>query len=479
MPGYLYRTVLNTTPKFVPTNPLSPNVIGAKFVEGQHLVEAVVVDVIFNEDHPAYQKDGYNVGCVQIRLLKTDFFRADSDLNWAYPLETNFTEYPLKNEIVLVQRALNRLYYSRKINLGNKPTHQAFFGLQDEMKPIPSSKTTLTNFKQSVAVPLKPTKQSSELGKYFTESNVQRLRHWEGDLTIEGRSGHSIRFGTAWKDSKVHKGHFKATDSNQAPNLLVRIGQWKDAPQTADGNYGLVVEDINKDKSSLWMVTDQIIPLEYSTKDSKVHAKSIPDFPTKLDKNQIVINTDRLVFNTKTNKMLFHSSNGFHVTSLKNITFDTETDYVSWIGGNRKINIEQNELRNVGQNRNIWVGQNSTTRAGQNVNIVAGNNVTLFGNSVSIVGGKTYLGSKNNSSQPVVLGETLRLLLIEFINAHLANSGTHVITAMGPGALNPSITSVLSKLLAELQGKTILSRDNFVNRNNDSPASVGSKNSID
>jgi hypothetical protein len=62
-------------------NPFVPN--GSSFTQTSTVHEAVVVDVIVNDTHEAYGADGYNVGAIQFRFLKSNAFREQGNLSWA------------------------------------------------------------------------------------------------------------------------------------------------------------------------------------------------------------------------------------------------------------------------------------------------------------------------------------------------------------------------------------------------------------
>lgn len=435
--------------------------------------EAVVVDVVINEDHPEYAMDGYNVGAAKVRLLRNNFFRSDEKLNWAFPMESNISEYPLIDELVIIYPLLDRMYYTRKLNVSNRPTDQRFFGLNKEMQPSIEGKRNLSNILKSVANPVKIKIGSSNNVKFKDLKNIYRLRHSEGDVIFEGRSGHSIRFGSSWLNDK----HFISATKDQSPNLLLRIGPDEDALKSKpDSPYATVIEDINKDKSSIWMVSDQDVKIELSTKNTTIHGKSILDFPQKLDGNQIVINTDRYVLNTKIGKILLHSYDGLHLTSAKDVSIDVNRDYFSWISRDSKIDIIGNDQKNVDGSLINWAGKTIVLTSSSDMILTSGTTTTLKGvNSISLLAPKTYIGSMNNTSEPIPLGKALTDFLEAFLDAHIQGASSHVITSMGPGALNPGIIAKLQKLKADLASKKIISDDNFVNKSNQGIGTIPGK----
>lgn len=398
-----------------PSNPFAVDT-SANGQSHQEIVhEAVVTDVIVNDSHPEYGADGYNVGAVQYRALKSDYYKDKEKLNWALPMESNVTDYPLLNEIILIHVALNRMYYSRKVNTSSRVTSHALFGLNEELSEQVGQKERNTDLRNSKVNPrVEKETPTSLLGKYFKEKpGVYRLRSDEGDIIYEGRSGQSIRFGAAWKKGTI----FQSTKVDQSPNLLFRVGP--DSTQKPPANlFGLVQEDINKDQSSIWMVSDQIVPLTYATKQSSVHGASIVDFPQRLDGNQIVINTDRFVINTKTDKLLGFSAKGIHWTSAMDYSVDADRNHISSVKGD------------------------STHKIGKVFDATAG---TRF----SIVAPKVYVGLHTGDDQPIPCGAELASFLEKFLNIFINNASSNILITGTPGKpspLSPIIVAALRQL---------------------------------
>lgn len=447
--------VKSTISKYTEHNPLAPHSAGTVFSERSPWYEAVVVDVVVNDDHPEYAMDGYNVGAVKVRLLKSDAFKGTENLNWAFPLETNISDYPLLNEIVWVFSSLNRYYYSRKINLGNSSTSQAFMGLENELKPIPSNNERIRDIKFTPAIAKKEqSAPSQELGKYFQELPIEKLRHWEGDILYEGRSGQSIRLGTSWLDSEIHKSYFPASKTDQSPQLILRVGPYS---SRSKDSYKLTVEDINKDLSSLWMVSDTIIPLKPASEtNTDTHVISVTNFPKRFEGPQLVSNTDWTIQNSRKKHILF-TGEGAHISTLQDFSADSE----------------RNSFITTGENVYQWAGKNTFLQASNNFNIYSGANAFLSSKTkFTITSGKFYLGGAS-ATEPMVLGNVLVGILKDIIDAHLDNSSMHGNSSMGPVFLGPGVSSSLRSVKAKLE--SILSQDNFVAKTNSKPPAISSR----
>lgn len=445
-----------------PHNPLQPITPAglATSIQNDQFEEGIVVDIIVNNDHSMYATDGYNVGMVKFRKLVSNAYKSESRLDWAYPMDANHNQYPLIGELVYIFRGLNRWFYLSKFNTSNRVTAQDLPELLTETEVSAQSKT-VSNYRQSAAAPKLVGSPSYALGKYFRDlPDVYRLKHFEGDLTIEGRSGQSIRMGTAWLDgssgitARPKKISWQSLEKDQSPNLLIRVGPDPTAERTVDTTFGQVIEDINKDKTSLWMVTDQIVPIKLSTLPSKIHTISIHDFPKKFDGNCAFLNSDRVVINTKTDKFLLHSANGVHVTTLKNITLDADVDHISWTSNNRNDRVVGNYTETIGKIKSV----SAMTH-------------------INFLSSKIYIGSSQNEDEPLVLGATLQKALQELVE--ILTSEPLVLTTGMPGSPSPQSPKRILKLnqwkqkyLSGGKSAKILSIDNFTIRNNDSPRKI-------
>lgn len=241
-----------------------------------------------------------------------------------------------------------------------------------------------------------------------------------------------------------------------------------------DTPFGQVIEDINTDKSSVWMVTDQVVPLKYSTQSSKIHRASISDFPTQLDGNQIIINTDRFVMNAKTDKIMGHSLSGIHWTTLRDYTVDSDRDHRTWTNRDKSDRVQQDSA--------LIVGRNHLTSTLNDISHIAKRDVILSGNRrLSMIGTKIHIGSISNVAQPLVLGKELQDFLKQMTD--IVNNLADAISNIPPLSSTPNtpvnlaplksaiapIKTSLNALKSQYLNSQILSSDNFTVKTNDSP----------
>ena len=72
----------NHTSRFTPGNPFHAGAsMGTTYQETLQWEEAIVVDVVVNDNHPDYDEDGYNVGTVKFRFIGSSALAADADLD--------------------------------------------------------------------------------------------------------------------------------------------------------------------------------------------------------------------------------------------------------------------------------------------------------------------------------------------------------------------------------------------------------------
>ena len=214
------------------------------------IFSARVKDILLTNDSPLSKKtEGWSdLGSIQFKpLYKSIDINSDSNLI-AKPLFSNIKQFPLKEEVVLIIKGP-----SNKLN--NNPNSTDFYYF-----PLPVS---IWNSNHHNAFPDIPNynnkKEELDLGKKFVETqNIRNLLPTEGDILIEGRFGNSIRFSSTSKDTPWSNNGIK-----NSPITLIRNGQTLNTPQQP---WIPIYEDINEDDSSIYLTSNQDIPLELSCK---------------------------------------------------------------------------------------------------------------------------------------------------------------------------------------------------------------------
>lgn len=269
-----------------------------------------VVDVILSEDHPEYDVYGQRKCIGAIKYEEVD--RAyDPDLDpkvlpIAYPLHPNSKTIPLKNEVVLIvngpseessqENASNaKVYYSTIVNVWRNPNSNPVYKIQEE---------------------------NTNLGDFPDEGyNVNPIHPYPGDTLLEGRFGQSIRMSGA--------GHYKNIYSNSSNNgkpfMILRNGQ-----KETDNSLDLIEEDINKDKSSMYFMSDHSVPLEEARTKAETYQVP-PDLASAYKGPQVILNSGRLFFNAQEEGIYFSAKDDFgisaesvHIDGVSQITLDAK-----------------------------------------------------------------------------------------------------------------------------------------------------------
>lgn len=419
-------------------------------------MDGLVEDIIINEAHELHATDGSNVGQAKIRLLPQDLKVSFEELNWVNPIETNLQEYPLKNEIVLVFYSMGQLYYTRKLAVTRKITENSYPGISERYSP-PSKQENNTSMRLA-ALGISPytphsTTKPFSLGTYFKEHpTAHPLRHFEGDLIIQGRFGNSIRFGSSQISDPL--------TAIPEPNILISVGQHTPTETSTKTRTptSRVLEDINDNSSCIWLVTDDKIPFNPATlsthSTNPAHLRSTPNKISEWMGPQIFINSDRVVLNSKKKEVSVFSKTEINLSAIKDISLDSEGNINLY--ANRSIRLfSDGDLELKGDNIAIISRKDLAHKASGNY---------------SILGKKIFIGSGNDASQPMVLGGSLAIFLQALLKTLLTPAS--IVTLSGPASFNPIVIATLTGLLQALgspiapQSAIFNSKDNFVSRTN-------------
>lgn len=271
-----------------------------------------VKDIILDTSHPEYQKLGAvdSIGAIKYSVLDKKVNTNDSKtLPVAFPANRNLTTYPLKDEVVLLVKG------PRQDVEGGRPTK--FMERVDYYLPVLSIFNEI-NFNQ-----FEDPNDNSASGPSFNSEEsftyrykIRPLHPFNGDIIFQGRNGQSIRFTGA-----ISKNNPFTDNSNiQEPLTIISNGH----PEISQSL--LHIENINVDKSSIYLTSDHIIPL-VQAKTKYGGAVERPVLSNKYQGAQIVVNSGRLFFNSHTDDIQFTSTADFGV-SAKVAYIDAE-DYVS------------------------------------------------------------------------------------------------------------------------------------------------------
>ena len=290
---------------------------------------AIVEDIVLDTSSKYFTDAGEwsGIGTISFKRVKGGTYNSSG---FAKPYFPNFSNYPLRNELVYIfalpssniQEGLNQenYYYITPINVWSNQHHNAIPNIITN-KDTPESEqrdykqTELGSNKQ---VSSRPTQL--DLGNYFKEStNTKPLKKFEGDVIVESRVGSSIRFGTTVRSNGKALSNWSTGSFNGQPITIIRNGQGQ------QGQVGFLPteENINNDNSSIYLTNGQQIPLEVSSTREYLSYKKIPQPVKEYSRDQIVLNSGRLVFNSVEDSILLSSAQSINLNTDSSVNIDT------------------------------------------------------------------------------------------------------------------------------------------------------------
>ena len=249
--------------------------------------------------------------------------------NFARPLFPNQSIVPLENEIVYlmalpnsnVQSNVNDLayYYFQPINIWNSVHHNA---IPDPINGESSEESNQLDYEQtSAGVPRRISPEGGsniDLGETFQEKlEIRNLLPYEGDNIIQGRWGNTIRLGSTVLNPVI-KNPWSRDGEDGDPIIIIKNGQHDESTDP----WIPQIEDINTDKSSIYLTSTQAIPIDVSSKNYDSYFTN-PTSTNKYIGEQIILNSGRLLFNSKNNSILLSSSKTINLNSKDSINLDS------------------------------------------------------------------------------------------------------------------------------------------------------------
>lgn len=317
----------------------------------------------------------------------------------AYPESELFLDIPLVTEIVDVHFNGTVPVYKR-VNL-NKTINNG--GPESGPKSAGTPQTGVSNFKSfSGALSTLASFGGGEFGEYFKKKPIHRLKLYEGDTLIQSKFGQSIRLSGY---------NNKGNDFN--PKIIIRN---KESNKNSLLPISMLVEeDLNTDGSTILMSSGDKINFIPGSADKLGISdfKNRPDksskfvyvgkdddygfeaYPKVYDGEQCIITSDRLVFSSRKNEMIFWSKSHYGII----------TDGIFSVDAERGININSKlpiDIQAFNNQINFYIGD----------------------------AGEINLGNKN--LKPAVDGLALRGFLEDLIRliVNLRNGG--LLTPAGP-----------------------------------------------
>jgi len=297
-----------------------------------------VRDIILNDTHIKFNEfGGWNgIGTIFIEPVFQPNKKEDIPLIPAYPAFPNIKQYPLINELVPIiyladpnvteNTSAVAAYYLPPINIWNSQVHNAVPSaditpeLENKEYPLVEAGSVRRITDQDTDI---------ELGFTFNENNVlnnRPLLPYEGDIIYEGRFSNSIRFGSTIRDVD-YPNNWSRTGRDGSPITIIRNGQGdrsRNIQETTD-SWVPTLENINTDKSSIYLTANQQIPLVLNSNIPDSYGKNLNQVPNVQSYlgDQILLNSGQLVFNSKKDDIILSSNKSIHLSANTTLNFDS------------------------------------------------------------------------------------------------------------------------------------------------------------
>jgi len=143
-----------------------------------------------------------------------------------------------------------------------------------------------------------------------------------GDALLEGRHGQSLRFGSTAKSKSSINNNWSSTGTNGDPITIVRNGQ---PTNISDRGWIPITENINDDLSSIYLTSYQKVPFSIAN-ENFVSYTTPPTTPSQFTKPQIILNSDRIVLNAKTDSVLISGQNSVGISSNNSVNIESTSE---------------------------------------------------------------------------------------------------------------------------------------------------------
>jgi len=366
------------------------------------------------------KKNTTQIGWCYVQFEDTQLLDKDNQ-NPHPPYDVLNLDLPLQGEQVEMIPIGNIFYYKR-ITKGNLNVGNAISTFQ--LEKFNSGKSTSNNSASSYNKTSQTGITNSninnsddiKIGKYFEPTQTNRLKLYEGDKLIQSRFGQSIRFSG-----------YNNSDNKFAPSIIIRNRQY-DIAENDLKLEDMFEEDINRDGSIIALVSGEH-KLTYQpgiiddggSSNFETKPKNFDKYPKELvGKDQILINSERLIFSSKSAEMIFYSKGNYGFISDGQFSIDNGKAGAK-LDFNGDVRLTTNDF-----------------------------NTYILGNN-----GKVFLNTETETEH-LVRGDTLVKLLEQVIDLLVAQVFP---TPSGPSAVGPTNQGDLNKIKSQL--KTILSTKNF------------------
>jgi hypothetical protein len=304
------------------------------------IVAARVTDIVLDENHKYYERVGQwnGIGAIFYEIVNQSGTK--SVLNFALPYDSQLKTYPLINEIVLLISLPNQsmglvssnesYFYMSPLGIWNHPHHDAYpnvlDGLNDQAQQRDYQATSQGSIRQvtdgSTEIDLNSSNPSQNT--FVEKVDIHPLMPFMGDSLLEGRHGQSLRFGSTAKSESEKKNNWSNSGENGDPITILRNGQ---PSKVSDEGWIPITENIKNDLSSIYLTSHQQLPFSIAN-ENFYSTNNPPTTPSQYISPQIILNSNRIVLNAKSDSVLISGQTSVYISSNKSINLEAEQLYI-------------------------------------------------------------------------------------------------------------------------------------------------------
>lgn len=188
-------------------------------------------------------------------------------------------------------------YYDKPINVKDNVSDNSLKGTSNVTSNNTSDQMLSTGLRNRDATE----RNNTEIERITIEpSNISFLQPYEGDRILQSRFGSSMRFTSTIKGGAKSYAKLPTWDGPKNGSPLVVISSGIADISSDPSKYA--IEEINADKSSIYLTSDQNIKL-LPAQQLNASITNISDYTN----SQVIINADRLIFNSKSDSIVLAS----------------------------------------------------------------------------------------------------------------------------------------------------------------------------
>jgi hypothetical protein len=248
------------------------------------------------------------------------------------PSDPYRTIVPLVNEYVWVRYIINPNSFGGQYVYDSPLSMYGIASVNINPNPSPTSKQTLPpsqqlNYSQvengaynvvdNNSINLNSTSNFSEKG------NIHPLLPYTGDVIYEGRWGQSIRFSSTLKTSNP----WSTAGTDGDPITILRNGQ---DPNSSDFGAEPITENIKNDLSSIYLTSHQQLPFSIAN-ENFISYTTPPITPSQFSNPQIILNSNRVVINAKSDSILISGAKSVGISSNESINIEAKQIYLDGV----------------------------------------------------------------------------------------------------------------------------------------------------